>query len=262
MSEDDVVLFAVADGLATITLNRPARLNALTGGLLAALRARLEEAADDRIRCILIAGAGRGFCAGQDLNERDPDKIAWPPDLEAAQKNLFHPIVTSIRTLAKPVVVAVGGVAAGAGASLALAGDIVVAGRSARFIQSFAKIGLSVDAGGGWQLARLLGPARAKGLLLTGGALSGEEAERLGLIWRCVPDDALADTVGELARGFAAGPTTAYAAIKAAMAATDGSFESYLAVEAAVQGVAGRSADYREGVSAFLAKRAPTFSGT
>ena len=262
MTSDDVVLFAVSDGLATITLNRPARLNALTADLLAALRQRLEDAASDHIRCVLIEGAGKGFCAGQDLSERDPAKIAWPPDLETTQKSLFHPILRLMRDLEKPIVVAVGGVAAGAGASIALAGDVVIASHSARFIQSFAKIGLSVDAGGGWQLARLLGPARAKALLLTGGALSGEEAAAIGLIWRCVPDDELAATALEIARGFVAGPTTAYAGIKAALAATDGTFEAYLDVEAAQQGIAGRSADYREGVSAFLGKRAPSFSGT
>ena len=258
---DEPILFAVARGVATITLNRPARLNALTADMLVMLRDRLDEAADAAVRAVLIEGADANFCAGQDLGERDPARIAWPPDLEELQTRLYHPVITRMARLRKPVVVAVGGVAAGAGVSLALAGDIVVAGRSARFIPSFSKIGLSVDAGGGWHLARLLGPARAKALLMTGETIAADEAARIGLIWRCVADADLAANARTLAESLAQGPTQAYAAIKQAIAASDEPVETYLRTEAALQGVAGRSADYLAGVSAFLAKRPASFSG-
>lgn len=160
-------------GICRLTLNRPARLNAMNPDLLTSLHSHLAEVANDpAVRVIMIAGNGKGFCAGQDLNDRDPRKIDWPLDLEAIQKELFHPLVLLMRMMDKPIIVAVGGVAAGAGCSLALAGDIVIAAQSAKFIFSFAKVGLSADAGLGWQLVHALGPARARALLMTAATLS------------------------------------------------------------------------------------------
>ncbi len=253
-----------APGVVRLTLNRPERLNALTGELLGRLNELLRDCQEDgAVRCVLVAGAGNNFCAGQDLNDRDPRKWDSPPDLEAIQKDLFHPVIKAMRAMEVPVIVAVQGVAAGAGSSLALAGDIVLAARSAKFIQSFSKVGLSVDAGGGWQLVSALGPARARGLLMTAGTLGGEEAAQAGLIWKCVHDDALEEEALALAITLSTGPTRAFAAIKAAVASTEsaGNFDHYLQTEAELQGRTGRTGDYREGILAFLEKRPPAFRG-
>ena len=261
---EDVLLQRIADGCCVLTLNRPERLNALTGELLRALHAALTKCRDDEtIRAVLLTGAGRAFCVGQDLSERDPRKIEWPPKIEETQVELFHPVVLAIKTMPKPVIVAVNGSAAGAGLSLALAGDILLAARGARFIPSFGKVGLSVDAGGGWHLTQALGQARAKALLMTGQPLSAAEAESAGLVWKCVEDSALAQEAEALASQLAKGPTRAFAAMKQAVAAagTAASFEEYLREEARLQGEAGRTADYREGVLAFLEKRPPRFIG-
>lgn len=256
------LLFSIEDRVATITFNRPGRLNALTRELLTALRAAVERCADDdEIRAVLITGAGRAFCAGQDLDERDPRRRAEPFDLEAIQHELFHPVILGLAALPQPVVVAVNGIAAGAGSSLALAGDIVLAARSARFVQSFVKVGLSVDAGGGWRLVRALGPARATALLMTGGALSAEDAAAAGLLAECVDDDALARRARDLAESLSRAPRTAVSAIKRAVAAAEKSanLAAYLEREAALQGEAGAHPDYREGVLAFLERREPRF---
>jgi len=253
-----------APGVVRLMLNRPTRLNALTAALLETLYTHLCECRDnDAVRCVLIVGAGRSFCAGQDLNDRDPRKRDELPDLETIQKEHFHPVVSIMGKMEKPVIVAVQGVAAGAGSSIALSGDIVLAARSAKFVQSFSKVGLSVDAGAGWQLARALGPARARGLLMTGGTLSGDEAAQAGLIWKCVSDDALANEALTLSATLATGPTRAFAAIKSAIAKSGSasSFEHYLEYEARLQGQTGRTGDYPEGVLAFLEKRAPVFQG-
>jgi 2-(1,2-epoxy-1,2-dihydrophenyl)acetyl-CoA isomerase len=249
--------------VAIITLNRPGRLNALTAPMLASLRQHLDEAeADPDIRAILLTGQGKAFCAGQDLNDRDPRKIAWPPDLEAVQKEHFHPVVTRLASSRKPIVVAVNGVASGAGASLALAGDIVIAADTARFMFSFARVGLSVDAGGGWHLVKVLGVARARALLMTGAALSGQEAVEMGLIWRCVPEAQLHATAMAIAQSLADGPMVALDLIKQATScAMHLSFEDYLVEEARLQGIAGASNDYREGVLSFLEKRSAKFTG-
>ena len=262
MAHTEAVLFTLENRVGTITLNRPDRLNAFNRDMLLRLAEVIEEAvASDDVRTLVITGAGRAFSAGQDLSERDPRGRSEPFDLEAIQKELFHPIVTALTETVKPVVMAVNGLAAGAGSSLALAGDIVIAARSARFIQSFAKVGLSVDAGGGWHLVKALGPARARALLLTGGAIGAEEAANAGLIWRCVDDDAFAGTIADLARHLADGPKTAYAAIKTAVAAAGSApdFGTYLAEEARLQGMAGASPDYAEGVLSFLEKRPTRF---
>jgi 2-(1,2-epoxy-1,2-dihydrophenyl)acetyl-CoA isomerase len=261
---EEVLLQRIADGYCVLTLNRPARLNALTAELLTALTAALTRCRDDEaIRAVLLTGAGRAFCTGQDLSGRDPRKIEWPPKLDEIQKELFHPAVLALAALPKPVAVAVNGAAAGAGLSLALAGDIVITARTAQFIPSFAKVGLSVDAGAGWHLTRALGAARAKALLMTGQPLSAADAESAGLIWKCVDDGLLMAEAEALVAQLANGPTRAYAAMKKAVAAAESalSFEDYLCEEARLQGETGQTADYREGVLAFLEKRPPSFKG-
>jgi 2-(1,2-epoxy-1,2-dihydrophenyl)acetyl-CoA isomerase len=259
----DLTLYQREGTVATITLNRPQRLNALTAPLLVSLARHLAEAeADDDVRAILLTGAGRVFCAGQDLNDRDPRKVAWPPDLEAIQKQYFHPVIMAMAKSAKPIVVAVHGVASGAGASLALAGDVVIAADSARFAFSFAKIGLSVDAGLGWQLVKAVGTAKARALLLTAATISGREAFDMGLIWRCTAEAQLQDAALDAVRSLSEGPTAALGLIKHAVTfAADLSLEDYLTQEARLQGIAGASDDYREGVLSFLEKRPAKFTG-
>lgn len=256
------VLIRVADGVATLTLNRPDRLNAITRDLLLALRGAFETVAtDDAVRVICLTGAGRGFCAGQDLGERDPRGRTEPFDVEAIQIELFHPIVRAIANTPKPVVASVNGVAAGAGASFALACDIVVAAQSAKFIQSFSRVGLSVDAGGGLALVNSLGLPRAKAALMLGEAIPADEAAAMGMIWKAVPDPALRDETAALCARLAATPRTALACIKQAMTAvaTATDLDDYLKQEAALQGIAGSHPDYAEGVLSFLEKREPVF---
>ncbi|GLQ36963.1 2-(1,2-epoxy-1,2-dihydrophenyl)acetyl-CoA isomerase [Rhizobium albus] len=258
---DRLIKETIEAGVMTITLNRPERMNALTEAMLLQFRAALERAAADPLtRAVLVRAAGRAFCTGQDLSARDPRKFAEPFDLEAIQRELFHPIVTLIRTMEKPVVIAVHGAAAGAGASIAIAGDIVLAADDAKFIWSFAKVGLSVDAGAGHTLVQALGAARARALLLTAGSLSGSEAAAAGLIWRSMPESELQDEASAIARRLAEGPTLGYGLIKKAVAAAETMpFDEYLADEARLQGIAGRSEDYREGVLSFLEKRPAAF---
>jgi 2-(1,2-epoxy-1,2-dihydrophenyl)acetyl-CoA isomerase len=257
------ILYEVADGVATITLNRPDKLNSFTASMLVELAGRLDEAAaDDGVRCVLLTGAGRGFCAGQDLGDRAVMAGDEPPDLGESLENRYNPIVRRLRSIPKPVVVAVNGVAAGAGANLALAGDLVIAARSAKFIQSFSRIGLLPDSGGTYALPRAVGMARAMGLALLAEPLSAETAVEWGLIWSVVDDEELATTAGDLARTLAAGPTAGYAKIKEAMNASLGStLDEQLDLERDLQREAGRSADYAEGVSAFFDKRPPRFEG-
>jgi 2-(1,2-epoxy-1,2-dihydrophenyl)acetyl-CoA isomerase len=259
----DHILRHIDCGVLAITLHRPDKLNAFTASMLDDFIDALEGAATEAaVRAVLVTGSGRGFCAGQDLADRNVAPGGEPPDLGASLEERYNPAVRLMRTMPKPVVVAVNGVAAGAGANLALAGDIVVAARSARFIQSFARLGLVPDSGGTFFLPRAVGMPRAMGLALTAQALSAEQAVEWGLIWSVVDDDELAATSGELAKRLAAGPTGGYAKIKEALAASLGnSLDQQLDLERDLQRAAGRSIDYQEGVTAFMEKRDPRFEG-
>lgn len=246
-----------------ITLNRPDRLNSFNDEMHGAMAEALDLAHEDpRCRAVLVTGAGRGFCAGQDLDARNPDKMDGPPDLGATLNTFYNPMIRKIRGLRKPVVCAVNGVAAGAGANLALACDIVLAARSAKFIQSFARVGLFPDAGGSWMLPRLIGEARAKAIAMTAEPVPADKAEAWGMIWRAVEDAELLSEARALATRLAAGPTEGLGRIKDLIQAASGhTLDAHLDLEAEKQREAGHSADYAEGVRAFLEKREPNFGG-
>lgn len=251
-----------ADDVRTITLNRPDKLNAFTAEMAAALLAALDGANADTIRAVLLTGAGKGFSAGQDLAEVLPKPGAPGVDLGAVVDRLWNPIVRAIRGLGKPVISAVNGTAAGAGANLALACDIVVAARSAKFIQPFCRLGLIPDSGGTYLLPRLVGEARAKAVMLLGDAIAAEQAEAWGLIWKAVDDDKLMATAHAMARHLAAQPTYGFALTKQALhAAAGNTLDQQLDLERDLQSLAGSSPDYTEGVSAFMQKRTPRFTG-
>jgi 2-(1,2-epoxy-1,2-dihydrophenyl)acetyl-CoA isomerase len=256
------IIFEVREGIARLTLNRPERLNSFNSEMHAEVRAALATLPASEARVLVITGAGRGFCAGQDLNDRAVAPGAAPPDLAASIELNYKPLVLSLRALPLPVIGAVNGVAAGAGANLALACDLVIAARSAVFVQAFAKLGLVPDSGGTWFLPRLVGTARALGLAFLGDKLSAEQAAAWGLIWRCVEDAEFAGVVEDLARQFAAAPTRGLARTKQAIYEGLGrNLAAQLDVERDYQGELGRSADYAEGVAAFAAKRVPRFTG-
>ena len=257
------VLVSLDAGVLQVTLNRPEKLNAFNAEMHLLLRKALERAADEpQVRTVLLTGAGRGFCAGQDLSERDVSPGAAPIDLSASLGSYYNPLVRRLRELPKPVVCAVNGAAAGAGANIALACDIVIAARSAVFIESFSRIGLVPDAGGTWFLPRLVGKARAMGLALLGEKLSAEQAAQWGLIWKVVDDASLPREAASLSRSLAEGPTKGYGLIKRAMHASSGnSLDAQLDLERDLQREAGYSEDYREGVTAFKEKRPPRFKG-
>lgn len=260
---DAFILSEVEQGVMTITLNRPDRLNSFNDLMHQQLAACLTQAErDENVRCLLITGAGRGFCAGQDLNDRNVDPSGPAPDLGLSVERFYNPLVRRLAALPKPVIAAVNGVAAGAGATLALGCDIVLAARSANFVMTFSKLGLVPDCGGSWFLPRVAGRARAMGLALLGEKLSAEQAAQWGMIWQLVEDAELADTSRQLARHLATQPTFGLGLIKKALQASEtNGLDAQLDLERDYQRLAGRSDDYREGVSAFLAKRPPQFSG-
>jgi len=257
------IQFTIANGIAVLTLNRPDRLNSFTQAMHREVRDALDRLqADQSVRVLLLTGAGRGFCAGQDLNDRAVEPGGQGVDLGESVEKYYAPLVLTLRTLPMPVICAVNGVAAGAGANLALACDIVLAAKSASFIEAFSKLGLIPDTGGTWALPRLVGPARAMGLAMLGERLPAEKAEQWGLIWRCVPDDALMMEAMAMAEHFAAAPTKGLAYTKKALlASSTNTLEQQLALEASMMRELGYSHDYREGVSAFIEKRQPAFKG-
>ena len=255
------VLISTEAGVMTVTLNRPDKLNAFVAEMHGLLRDAMTRAETDAsIRALLLTGAGRGFCAGQDLSERnmnDPNL-----DLGGGLEANYNPFIRRMRALPKPVLCAVNGIAAGAGANLALACDIVLAARSASFLQAFAKIALVPDCGGTYWLPRLAGSARAMGMALLAERVSAEDAERWGLIWKCVDDDKLMHEAQKLAQTLATGPTHTYGMIKKALyASATNTLDAQLDLERDLQREVGGHTDYREGVAAFLEKRMPNFTG-
>lgn len=260
----ETVLYAVESGVATITLNRPDKLNSFTPEMHAALAGALDRAANDAsVRAVLLTGAGRGFCAGQDLADPAISPLdGKQPDLGLQIDKFYGPLIRKVRALPKPVIAAVNGTAAGAGANLALACDIVLAAKSASFIQAFCKIGLVPDTGGTFFLPRLIGLARARALSLLGEKVPAETAVAWGMIWRAVDDDALLTEATTLARQLATQPTAGLALIKRALdASLTNDLDTQLDLERDLQREAGRTDDYREGVTAFFEKRAPNFTG-
>ena len=260
--DETPVLAERRTGYHVLTLNRPERLNAFNEAMHHALAAAISAAeADDACRALLLTGAGRAFCSGQDLN----DRLAKPGEqvvLGGTLERHYNPLVRKLRSLRFPVVAAVNGIAAGAGCNMALACDIVLAARSASFVQSFARIGLVPDSGGTWLLPRLVGQARARGLALLAEPLSAEKAETWGLIWRAVDDGVLTMEAEKLCTHFAAAPTFGLGLIKRALdASEDNSLSAQLDLERDLQREAGNSPDYQEGIRAFLEKRKPVFTG-
>jgi 2-(1,2-epoxy-1,2-dihydrophenyl)acetyl-CoA isomerase len=257
------ILFDITDGIAKLTLNRPDRLNSFNVEMHAEVQDALTRVrGDGTVRVLVLTGAGRGFCAGQDLGDRAVSPQGGATDLGDSIERRYKPLVLGLRSLAVPVIAAVNGVAAGAGANIALACDMVIATRSASFVQSFAKLGLVPDSGGTWSLPRLVGTARAIGLAFLGEKLSAEQAAQWGLIWRCVDDAEFAQVVDDLARHFASAPTRGLARTKQAIYGSgDRTLEQQLDIERDLQRELGFSTDYAEGVAAFTEKRSPRFSG-
>jgi len=257
------ILFERADGIARLTLNRPDKLNSFNVAMHEQLRDALAQVrADKSLRVLVLTGAGRAFCAGQDLSDRAVAPGGAAVDLGESIDKYYAPLVLALRRLPLPVICAVNGVAAGAGANLPLACDIVLAARSASFVEVFCKLGLIPDTGGTYFLPRLLGSARATALAMLGDKLSAEQAADWGLIWKCVDDDQLAAETDRLARHFASAPTLGLARAKQALQASGlNTLEAQLDLERDFMRELGHSADYREGVAAFMAKRPPRFTG-
>ena len=260
MAEYGTIQFELHDRIARITLNRPDRLNSFNSQMHEELRDALENRGEARV--VVLTGAGRGFCAGQDLNDRAVTAEGQPVDLGMTVETSWNPLVRTLTSLPQPVIARVNGVAAGAGANVALACDIVVAARSVRFIQSFSAIGLIPDSGGTWVLPRLVGQARALALALTGEPLSAEKAEEWGMIWKCVDDEALDSEVDAIAHKLASLPPLGLASIKTMMRETWAqTLDQELDRQRDAMRRLGFSQDYREGVAAFLEKREPNFVG-
>jgi 2-(1,2-epoxy-1,2-dihydrophenyl)acetyl-CoA isomerase len=253
------ILVEIKDQVATLTLNRPEKFNAFNREMALLLQQELDACRQNEIRAVVITGNGKAFCAGQDLGEVvDPQG----PGMARILKEHYNPIVTRIRELGKPVIAAVNGVAAGAGANLALCADITIAGESANFIQAFSKIGLVPDTGGSFFLPRLIGMQRAAALMMTGDKLSAAEAASMGMIWRIVPDQELLAQAMGLAKQLATMPTTALGLIKQQLNASfTNTIEEQLQLEDRLQQQAAATADFREGVQAFLEKRTARFTG-
>jgi 2-(1,2-epoxy-1,2-dihydrophenyl)acetyl-CoA isomerase len=259
----ETILLESTGAVARLTLNRPDRLNSFNTRMHAEVREALDRVRESgSARVLVLTGAGRGFCAGQDLSDSAVTPGDQPVDLGQTVDQHYKPLVLALRNLPMPVIAAVNGVAAGAGANIALACDLVVAARSAAFIQSFCKIGLVPDSGGTWILPRLVGTARAMGLALLGDRLDAERAQEWGLIWRCVDDGDLGDEVDSLAEQLAKAPTLGLARTKHALYEAFGrSLEQQLDIERDYQRELGYTADYAEGVAAFSEKRTPSFIG-
>ncbi|MCF8477707.1 MAG: 2-(1,2-epoxy-1,2-dihydrophenyl)acetyl-CoA isomerase PaaG [Pseudolabrys sp.] len=259
---EPLILTQLELGYRILTLNRPDKLNAFNDALLEALRAAIDAAeADTDCRALMITGAGRAFCAGQDLADRVLKPGEMPVPRDSLEKH-YNPLVRRLRALPFPVVAAVNGVAAGAGCNIALGCDIVIAGKSAGFIQSFARIGLIRDSGGTWILPRLVGDARARGLALIAQELKAEKAADWGMIWRCVDDDALIYEARRICEHFAGAPTQGLALIKRALdASATNDLDTQLDLERDLQRQANMLPDYAEGVRAFMEKRTPKFTG-
>lgn len=252
------ILYDVSDGVARIVLNRPEALNGLTSVMRAELRHAVARAGKEA-RATVLTGAGRGFCSGQDLG---PEQRASDVDLERLLRDEYEPMLNAFEESPVPILCAVNGAAAGAGASLALACDVVVAARSAYFMQAFARIGLMPDAGGTWRAPRHVGLARAMGMALFADKIPADKAADWGLIWEVVEDDALEARIGELAAGLAKGPTRAFGAIRRAIRKSfENGYADQLALEAREQGALAGSRDFAEGVLAFLEKRKPSYEG-
>ncbi len=259
----ETILFDIQDGYARLCLNRPDSLNSFNEAMHKEVSAAVSTLGDNKnVRALLLTGSGRGFCAGQDLSDRAVKSGAAPVDLGYTLDTYYNPLIRALRGLPMPVVCAVNGVAAGAGANIALAADFVIAAESARFIQAFCKIGLLPDSGGTWVLPRLVGMARAKELTMLGTPLGANEAQAMGMIYKVVPDDALAGEAKALCKHFAAQPTLGLAAIKAALAQSfDNTLDQQLDLERDEQRRLGNTSDYAEGVASFLEKRSANFTG-
>ncbi|MEL0637527.1 2-(1,2-epoxy-1,2-dihydrophenyl)acetyl-CoA isomerase PaaG [Marinomonas sp. TI.3.20] len=257
------ILYSVTSGVALLSLNRPKSLNSFNEAMHLEVREAFKLIKNDKqVRALVLTGEGRGFCAGQDLSDRNVDPNAESPDLGRSIEKFYNPLIKAIQDLPMPVICAVNGVAAGAGANIPLACDLIMAGRSAKFIQAFCKIGLVPDSGGTWFLPRLVGMAKAKELALLGEAVTAEAALDMGLINRVVEDDSLRQEALDLAQKLATQPTQGLAYIKRALNQTfDHGLHEHLLLERDLQRLAGQTQDYREGVAAFMAKRAPEFKG-
>ena len=257
---ENAIIYAVDEGVAKITFNRPRVYNSFNRGMALDFQEALDKAEhDDAVRCIVITGNGKAFSAGQDLVEVTSDD---GPELRKIVGEHYNPIIKRIRKIEKPIIAAVNGVAAGAGANIALACDIVVSVKSATFIQAFSKIGLIPDSGGTWTLPRLIGLQRATALAMLGDKVPAEEAERIGMIYRAVEDDSFEEQIDTMANKLAGMPTRGLGLTKKALNASfDNSLQEQLDLEEELQNQAGSTHDYNEGVAAFLEKRKPEFKG-